>query len=66
MSRVEAIEKQVEKLSAEELEHFRLWFARFDAEVWDGKIEADAKAGRLDSLADKALSQDKAAKSREL
>jgi hypothetical protein len=55
MSKVESIEKQIEKLSAEELAKFRRWYAAFDAEVWDRQFEADVKDGRLDALADKAL-----------
>jgi hypothetical protein len=55
MSKVEAIEQQIEKLSPDELAAFRRWYAAFDAEGWDHQFEADAKAGRLDTLADKAL-----------
>ena len=55
MSKVELLEKQVEGLSAEELARFRQWFAEFDALAWDRQFEADAKAGKLDALADKAL-----------
>ena len=55
MSKVESIEKQIAKLSAEELAKFRRWYAVFDAEAWDRQFEADVKAGRLDALADKVL-----------
>ena len=55
MSKVEAIEQQIEKLSPEELAAFRSWYAAFDAEAWDRQFEADVKAGKLDALADKAL-----------
>ena len=55
MSRVEHIEGQVKSLSLDELEAFRDWFGRFDAELWDGQIEADAKNGKLRSLAERAL-----------
>jgi hypothetical protein len=55
MSRVEHIEGQVKSLSIEELKDFRDWFARFDAEVWDAQIEADATNGKLQSLAERAL-----------
>ena len=49
MLTVEAIERAVEQLSPTELAKFLRWFARFDAEVWDTQIEADAAAGKLDS-----------------
>lgn len=55
MSKVEAIEKQIEKLSPDELAAFRRWYAAFDAESWDRQFEADVKAGKLDALADRAL-----------
>ena len=55
MSKVEAIERQIRRLSPEELSALRAWFAAFDAEVWDRQIELDARAGKLDALADAAL-----------
>jgi hypothetical protein len=54
MSRVERIEHDVRSLSTEELRAFRDWFARFDADVWDAQIEADANNGRLKALAERA------------
>jgi hypothetical protein len=55
MSRVENIEGEVKSLSPEKLRAFRDWFARFDAEIWDVQIEADAKKGTLGALAERAL-----------
>jgi hypothetical protein len=55
MSRVEQLESDVQRLSAEELAAFRTWFAEFDAIVWDQKFEADALSGKLNALADRAL-----------
>jgi len=55
MSRVEHVEGQVKGLTLDELRAFRDWFARYDAEVWDDQIEADAKNGKLGSLAERAL-----------
>ena len=51
MSRINDIEREVRKLSPEELEAFRKWFQKFDSDNWDRQIEADARAGGLDSLA---------------
>jgi hypothetical protein len=50
MTRIEDIEKAVERLSPEELARFRAWFEEFDARVFDEKIERDARAGKLDKL----------------
>jgi hypothetical protein len=55
MSKIEAIEEQIENLSPDELAAFRQWYAAFDAEIWDRQFEADVKAGKLDALADMAL-----------
>jgi len=55
MSKVEAIEQQIEQLSSDELAAFRRWYAAFDAEAWDRQFEVDVKAGNLDVLAEKAL-----------
>lgn len=55
MGSVNEIEEAVLRLSAAELAAFRAWFAEFDAEAWDRRIEADVASGRLDALADEAL-----------
>jgi len=55
MSKVESLEREVEKLTPEELAAFREWFARYDADAWDRQIERDAAAGKLDRLAAEAL-----------
>ena len=55
MSTIREIEEAVRHLSPQELTEFRRWFAEFDAAAWDRQLEADARAGRLDKLADKAL-----------
>jgi len=55
MSTIEEIEAAVRRLSAQELDAFRAWFAEFDAAAWDRQIERDIAAGRLDALADEAL-----------
>ena len=54
MGKIENLEEQVRTLSPAELARFRVWFAAFDAEVWDRQLEADVKAGKLDKLADRA------------
>jgi len=66
MSRVASIESQVKDLSPEELAAFREWFAQFDAEAWDREFEADAKGGKLDSLAERALRDHDAGRSTDL
>ena len=55
MGKVEKIEQEIRQLSAQEMAELRRWFAEFDAEAWDRRIEADAQAGKLDALAEQAL-----------
>jgi hypothetical protein len=55
MTTVEDIEKAVTKLTPEQLAKFRAWFEDYDARLFDEKIERDAKAGKLDTLAAKAI-----------
>lgn len=50
------LEMAVAKLPGEELSEFRRWFVQFDSDAWDREIEADAAAGRLDKLAEQAIS----------
>lgn len=66
MGKVETIEQAVEGLSPEDLAAFRRWFAEFDAAVWDRQVEQDARAGKLDALADEALNDHATGKSTEL
>ena len=66
MSKVESIEHLIQELSAEELARLREWFTQYDAEVWDRQMEADAKAGKLDALAERALRDHLAGRSRPL
>jgi len=66
MTKIEDIEKAVSRLSPEELAEFRAWFEAFDAAQFDAKIERDAKAGRLDKLADAAIGEFKEGRAREL
>jgi len=55
VTKIEAIEEQVTRLSAAELRAFRRWFVEFDAAQWDEELDADMRAGKLDRLADEAL-----------
>lgn len=66
MSKVENIESQIKELSPEELTAFREWFTKFDAEAWDRQFEADVEAGKLDSLAERALRNHAAGRSTKL
>ncbi len=66
MTKIEALEREIRGLSAQELTEFRIWFAEFDAALWDIQLEADVAAGNLDALADEALAEHRAGRSRKL
>jgi hypothetical protein len=66
MMTLEDIEKAVAELPTDQLARFRTWFEGFEAKRFDQKIERDAKAGRLDRLAEQALSDYRTGRVREL
>lgn len=55
MTRVEAIEQEVLKLSQDEFSELRDWILERDWEQWDRQIERDAEQGRLAPLFERAL-----------
>ena len=65
MTKLEQIAAAIEKLSAEEIAKLRDWFDELDARLFDEKIERDAKAGKLDNIADEALADLKAGRGEE-
>ena len=66
MQAMQELQSAVTQLSAEELARFRAWFDEFDAEVWDGQFEEDAKSGKLDRLANRAIADFRAGKCKQL
>jgi hypothetical protein len=66
MRTVEEIEKALSELPADQLAEFRVWFETFDAARFDERIDQDAKAGRLDRLAEQAIADFRAGRAREL
>ena len=51
---IDELAQRVRALSDDELVAFRRWFAEFDLEAWDRQFESDAKAGKLNSLGERA------------
>jgi hypothetical protein len=66
MSQVEMLKRTVKKLSPSELAAFRSWFVEFDAAEWDRQIEADSKTGTLDRLAQCAIEEHRAEKTKRI
>ncbi len=47
---VKEIETTIAQLPPAKVAELAEWFEEFHARIWDGQIEQDLKAGRLDSL----------------
>lgn len=66
MSRLEALQREIERLTDEEMRSLREWFSLRDADEWDRQIAQDVKAGKLDRLAEQALREHAEGRSIEL
>ena len=66
MTKVEKIEQDIRKLDRKELLAFRRGFRDYDSDAWDRQIEEDVRAGKLDKLAEEALAEHHAGKSKEI
>jgi hypothetical protein len=66
MSKIEELEQKKKALSPDELAQFRDWFLEFDWAAWDRQLERDVRAGKLDALAEKALRDHAAGKTKPL
>lgn len=66
MTTLAEIEQAVATLPSDQLAAFRDWFDRFDADLWDRRLAADAAAGKLDGLAAEALADLKSGDVRDL
>lgn len=64
MSQIEILEQNVKQLSPSELAAFRAWFIDFDATEWDRQLETDSETGKLDRLAQSALEEHRAGKTK--
>ncbi len=63
---MQEIERAITDLSQKELARFREWFEEFDAQAWDEQFERNAKSGKLDKLAEKAVKEYRAGNAKEL
>ncbi|HET6425147.1 MAG TPA: hypothetical protein VFG20_15780 [Planctomycetaceae bacterium] len=66
MTTVETITAAIAQLSPEEVAQIRDWLNELAEAEWDAQIERDASAGRLDALADRALAEHRAGRTRPL
>lgn len=66
MTKLQALEEEIKKLSPEEIAQLRDWLLERDAEQWDRQIEQDARSGKLDKLFEKSTADHRSGKSRDL
>jgi hypothetical protein len=57
---------KVAALNDRELMRFREWFSDFDASTWDRQPEHDVAAGKLDTVAERALAAYRSGQSKPL
>lgn len=50
MTKLEKIEQEIASLSPADVNKLADWLAEYKAALWDLRIEADAKSGKLNSL----------------
>ncbi|MEA1866536.1 MAG: hypothetical protein U9N19_00305 [Thermodesulfobacteriota bacterium] len=63
---VQQIKKEVAELPKVQLNEFRSWFEEFDASIWDKQFEKDVASGKLDDIANRAVSDFKKGKFKKL
>jgi nucleoid DNA-binding protein len=63
---IHEIQQAITELSPGEMVRFSKWFEEFDAQAWDEQFERDVKSGKLDKLANKAITDFSAGKAKEL
>jgi hypothetical protein len=66
MTKVEAIEEEIKKLSPIEFAQLRNWMSDQAWNEWDEEFERDVAAGRLDDFFAKAVAEHEAGKTRKL
>ena len=66
MSTVEDITAAIAELPAEQVAQIRAWLAERAEAEWDAQIEQDERGGRLDVLAERALAEHRAGRTRPL
>jgi len=66
MTKLEAIEEEIKKLSPQEQSQLLDWMSERDWEEWDAQIERDSESGKLDEPFANAMAEHKAGKSRKL
>jgi len=65
-NKLQEIKDAITQLSKDDLTALRKWFDEFEAKIWDNQFEEDVQSGRLEKLADEAITDFRAGKCKEL
>lgn len=63
MTKLEKIEQDIATLAPADVRKLADWLEEYKSDLWDRQMEDDAKSGRLDKFAARALTAHKAGKS---
>jgi hypothetical protein len=63
MTKLEKIEQDIATLAPADVRKLADWLEEYKSDLWDRQMEDDAKSGRLDKFAARALAAHKAGKS---
>ncbi|MDI6735277.1 MAG: hypothetical protein QME42_03625 [bacterium] len=66
MSTVQEIEKAITQLPEDDFGILSKWLEDFESKMWDNQFEEDVQSGRLEKLANEAISDFRAGKCKEL
>jgi|CXWK01.1.fsa_nt_gi hypothetical protein len=66
MTKLEQIEAAIAKLDPADIAKLREWLEEYDARLFDQKLERDAKAGKLDDIANAARNNLKSGRGEDL
>ena len=66
MSTIGQIKSAILTLAPDEFQRLRQWFADVDYQRWDRQLEQDIADGKLEALAEEAISEFKAGHCREI
>jgi hypothetical protein len=66
VSSVEAITAAIAQLPPDQVAQVRAWLAEYDERQWDEQIAKDEREGRLDAVAERALAEHRAGRTRPL
>jgi hypothetical protein len=66
MTKLEKIEQDIATLPPADVRKLADWLEEYKSDLWDRQMEDDAKSGRLDKFAARALAAHKAGKSKPL